>query len=142
MIFVVDCSVAASWLLPDEVSSVADALLIEAGGDVLLAPFILPAEIRNVILTAERRGRINRVQREICLARLSELPIAVLPDVSDDLHALSYGLALRFQLSYYDALYLRLAASLVLPLATFDKRLARAAIELDVPVLGGVTGAA
>jgi hypothetical protein len=38
--FVVDCSVTASWVLPDEVSEAAATLLGQLGEDRIFAPFL------------------------------------------------------------------------------------------------------
>ena len=55
--FVLDASVAAAWTLPDEASPEAAALLDKAA-DGVLAPFHYPSEIANVVLMAQRRGRV------------------------------------------------------------------------------------
>ena len=61
--FVLDCSVAMSWVFPDEASETTDRLresLIE-GRAFVPAPWAV--EVGNVLLTATRRGRINADER-------------------------------------------------------------------------------
>ena len=56
-------------------------------------------------------------------------PPATTEDPHADTHLDTLALALRYQLSAYDAAYLWLAAELKAPLATFDEKLGRAAQE-------------
>ena len=127
---IVDASVAAAWVLDDEREPRADAalaLLEERGG---LVPHLWHLEVRNVLLTAERRGRIAADLVNDRLAELADLPIrtAAEPDLDQVL-----GLARAHRLSVYDAVYLALARRHDAPLATLDAALAGAAEAADVP---------
>jgi predicted nucleic acid-binding protein len=121
---VVDASVAASWLLPDERDGRAtDAALAlkEADG---LVPQLWHLEMRNLILMAIRRNRLVSEDGAERLSSLSQLPLET--DVQPDLDA-AFELAVRYELTYYDALYLELACRRRAALATFGARLLEAA---------------
>lgn len=130
--FVADCSVTASWVLPDEVSERASDLIGRLGSDAIFVPFLWPSEIANVLLMAERRGRLTPTQRDAAFAELKKLPIVVVPfDYQAD-WAATYALADRFGLTFYDACYVRLAAQSGEALATFDKQMRTAAEALGL----------
>lgn len=122
---VVDASVAAAWILPDEHSKNAEALKIEIAERSMLVPTLWWAETRNLLLMAERRGRIEEAITAKALAQLARLPIAF--DSEPEEGAL-LSLARLHQLSVYDALYLELARRKGTALATLDKRLAAACL--------------
>lgn len=132
--FVVDCSVTASWVLPDEVSDSAVTLLGRLGSDPIFVPFLWPSEIANVLLMAERRGRLTSAQREVAFAALKRLPILAMPFDHQADWAATYDLANQFGLTFYDACYVQLAIRLREPLATFDKAMRNAAEASDIPL--------
>lgn len=130
--YVVDASVVASYLAPDEVAAPGHAAILE-GGAPLLAPWLIWAEFRNVLVVKVRRGRIEAGQVGTALAVFDALALALDtgPDgdrVLDLVHA--------HDLSVYDALYLELATRRGAPLLTLDRRLARAA-EAEGAAPGG-----
>src|SRR5262245_5990540 len=61
MKYVLDCSVALKWVLPEADSGKAIRLRDDynAGLHELLAPDIFTAEVANALATAERQGRIK-----------------------------------------------------------------------------------
>ena len=59
MAFVLDCSVALTWILPDEANAAADALSERLTHDVALVPSIWPLEVGNVLVTALRRHPVD-----------------------------------------------------------------------------------
>ena len=81
-------------------------------------------EIRNVLVFAARRGRIQWPQIRGLLKAINVLRIDT--DQNPDFDA-AMELALTHNLSFYDALYLELAKWRNAPLATLDNALARAA---------------
>lgn len=118
---VVDASALASLVLPDEAGDAVAALLGECEP---VAPGLLWAEIRNLLLMAERRQRIGSGVLEQALAALDALGIATdTAPVSDQV----IRLARQHGLTVYDALTLELALRLGAPLATADVALRRAA---------------
>jgi predicted nucleic acid-binding protein len=133
MPFVVDASVAATWLLSDETSPVADAAYALLLDDIALAPDLWRHEIRNILVVNERRGRIDAVHSGRALALLAALPIQ-LDHAADE--AVIMALARRHRLTAYDASYLELAQREAAALATLDEALARAARTEGVAVIG------
>ncbi len=121
---VLDASVTASWLLEDEVDSEASASLTLTRRDGALVPQLWHYEVRNALLIAQRRGRLREDEVIERLESLGHLPI--LTDQEPDLRG-AMELASGHGLSFYDSMYLELALRRQLPLATFDRRLARAA---------------
>jgi predicted nucleic acid-binding protein len=124
MPFVVDASVAAAWLLSDEESRTAEEALSFLETEDALVPDLFWHEIRNILLTAERRKRISNEDVLACLMRLTSLPLRT---VSSEDHLPILRLAGKYQLSAYDAAYLALAVAENVSLATLDARLERAA---------------
>ncbi len=135
MPFVVDASIVAAWLLPDEENALADETLARMADDDALAPDLLIHEIRSILLSAERRGRISSDLIYSGLARLRALPLQLSgPGDDSEVVRLSRG----YQLSAYDAAYLALAVLEQLELATLDRKLAAAARKEGVKVLGPI----
>lgn len=60
--FVLDCSIAASWLFEDEATPETDALLQRLETDEGLVPGLWRLELGNVLTQAERRKRIVPAQ--------------------------------------------------------------------------------
>lgn len=133
MPFVLDASATAAWCFPDESPSVAGAALDRLAHDYALVPALWWAEIRNIVIVGERRGRIDASGTTRFLADLERLPIrtdrAPMSDVV-------LALARRHMLTAYDAIYLELAGRFSIPLATLDARLGGAAQADGVPLLG------
>ncbi len=131
--YVLDASLAAAWFLPDEASDAADRLLGDALADSPVVPSLFRHELRNLLLFAERRGRLAAADVDEALIKLATLPIAV-RDGGDDRAVVN--LARKYALTAYDAAYLELALREGAPLATLDKPLAAAATAESVAVLG------
>jgi len=133
MAFVVDASIAAGWLLPDERTDIADALALRMQSEDAFAPDLFWHEVRSLLVTATRRNRISEAAVYLSLERLATIPLRN----AGACDALTVArLAIKHGLSAYDAAYLDLALREHLPLATLDKKLAAAAIAENVPVLG------
>ncbi|MFA5915638.1 MAG: type II toxin-antitoxin system VapC family toxin [Burkholderiales bacterium] len=135
MAFVLDCSVALAWVLPDEGSAYADGLLDRLVAEGAVVPPVWPLEVGNVLLTALRQRRIRQNELEPIIERLARLPIEI--DIGATDHALAAVLVLAGQhgLTTYDASYLDLAQRRKLPLATLDKQLRAACRAAKVEVL-------
>jgi len=129
---VVDCSVTMAWCFQDESASYADAALETLAEREAVVPSIWPLEVANVLLVAERRGRLKRAETTRFLALLSALPITV--DRAPPHRSLEGVLALAREqhLSAYDAAYLELAMRLGGALATLDESLRRAAEKVGL----------
>lgn len=126
---VVDSSVLIATLLPDE--SGPDLPELMADYDEVLAPWLLWVEIRNVLLSSERRGRLT-ITVEAALEQIEALGITLdqMPRSTAVMR-----LARRHRLSAYDALYLELALRFDADLATLDSKLATAAEAEGVRVV-------
>ncbi len=93
----------------------------------IVVPGLFWHEIRNVLVVAERKDRIEAESAEIHLNRLRALPLAADQDQDD---ARTLTLARRHGLGANDAAYLETAKRLHADLATLDKkRLSAAVVE-------------
>lgn len=127
MPFIVDASMVAAWLLPDEAGPETDLLMKRAITDRPRAPDLLAHEIRSIAVRAVRRSRISEADAERLITRFEQIAV-VNAGSSNSIEAAR--LALRHGLSAYDAAYLWLAMSEGLELATLDLAL-RAAAEAE-----------
>jgi predicted nucleic acid-binding protein len=132
MRFVADASIAAAWVLPDEDTALADLAFDRLGEDTAVVPNLFWHELRNVLLKAERRGRISKEHANASMARVRRLAIRCPADADDD-HVMA--LARGHQLTAYDASYLALAITEECLLASLDGRLNEAATAEGVAVL-------
>lgn len=132
MSFVIDASMAAAWLLPEEYSDAAEIVISS-----ITAPCPIPSlfwfEIRNILAMSERRGRIGNGGALLGMERIRRLPL-------DDAGIGGDGsillLAAGHALSAYDATYLALAGNRGVAIATLDRKLAAAARKEGIAVLG------
>lgn len=119
MTVVVDSSIAAKWVLPEEDSDRA-VRLRDAEND-FIAPTLIVAEIGNAIWKRVTWRDMARDEAghalEIALSLLSRL----LP--SEQLARSALQLAVELQHPIYDCFYIALAQSERVPLVTADKRL-------------------
>ena len=125
--FVLDCSVAATWLFDDEATPETDALLDRLKQEGALVPGIWHLEIGNVLVRAERRKRIAMSRVAAYLHLLKRLAIVTDTETTERALRETLNLARQGGLSTYDAAYLDLAMRRGLPLATLDRALIRAA---------------
>jgi predicted nucleic acid-binding protein len=130
--FVVDCSVSAAWLFEEQADDYTEAALDALASAPALAPGSWILEMLNALLMLERRRRLTASDAVQALRLLRRLPVHLQAAQAGpiELHAL----ASRHQLTSYDAVYLNLALTSGLPLATRDKALARAATDCGVGV--------
>jgi predicted nucleic acid-binding protein len=133
--FVVDCSVALAWCFADEASAAGDALLERLKDEGGVVPALWHLEVGNVLLQAERRGRIAPADLAARVDLLRRLPIVTDGESTGRALVEVLALARAHRLTTYDAAYLELAARRGLPLATKDSELLEAAERIGVPVL-------
>lgn len=133
MPIVIDTSVTMAWCFDDEATEETDSVLDLLRHDEATAPTLWHLEVVNVLLVAERRGRISEAQAARFLDLLLRLPIRVDGAPTDVTALLAAGR--RHHLSAYDAAYLVLAERLAAPLATLDNRLMAACRTAGVPLL-------
>lgn len=134
MPFVLDNSVVTGWYLPSQATDYSNAVAIRLETDKALVPQLWQLELANVLKTACTKGRLTQSQARQILDTLSQLPIEVDNAAPPGQRPL-FELAMRYNLSSYDAAYLELAMRHGLPLATQDEQLKRAATAAGVDVL-------
>jgi predicted nucleic acid-binding protein len=129
--FVVDASVSAAWLLPNEATDETEAALQATTTLDVWVPALWLLEMGNLLLSAQRRKRITSDKRRELAQAAAGLRIKV------DREPVSIvaldELAARHDLSAYDATYLELALRRRLPLATQDEALISAMAAAGVP---------
>jgi len=100
--------------------------------DHVLVPTIWWFEVRNLLIMAERRGRLDQNTTSKVLDIVASYPITIDREPNE---TVLMDLARNHGLTAYDASYLELAIRLNAPLATLDQQLARAATGENVAVL-------
>ena len=133
--FVPDCSVAAAWLFADEAGPETDELLAGLKDGGVLVPNLWHLEVGNMLLQAEKRGRISAPQITARLALLADLPLTTDTETAPRAFREILTLARSHKLTTCDAAYLELAIRRGVPLATRDKALIRAANAAEVQTL-------
>jgi predicted nucleic acid-binding protein len=133
MAFVVDASIVAAWMLPDERSPAAERVMVGLDTAPGCAPALLWFEARSLFWMAEQHKRIDPGEALAMMHRLRLLPIENAGRGAD---GAILGLAQKHKLTAYDASYLALALERGLPLASTDKALAKAAQAEGVSILG------
>lgn len=133
--FVVDNSVVMTWCFQDEANPYADAILNKLAKATAVVPPIWPLEVTNVLLVAERKGRLHEADSLRFLSLLSQLPIDVDRSWPERLMKDILSMGRAHNLSSYDASYIELAMRQGLPIATLDRNLLEAASQIDLPIL-------
>lgn len=116
--YVIDASVAAKWFFPEEHSTEARSLL--DGELQRLAPDFILIEFANAAVKHTRRGDVTQNYARGASARL---PAMLNLQDTPPLVAAALELALAFDRSVYDSLYVALALLLNCQLVTADRRL-------------------
>jgi len=136
MTFILDCSVAMTWLFEHEASPRTDKLLDAlAGRDVAVVPQHWLLEVTNVLLAAEASRKKKPAESAEFLALLGKLAIEPDPETVHYAATATLALGRKHRITSYDAAYLELAMRRGLALATLDGSLRKAAIAEGVPVL-------
>ena len=112
---IIDASVGVKWLIPEEDSAQASALI----GNRMWVPSLFFSEVANAIWKKARRGE---VQIALLLPELSKLKL--ITQTIDDAAYFERALVIGNELDHpvYDCLYLAAAESLGDTLVTADKR--------------------
>ena len=135
---VVDASVAAAWLLPDEASAESRRVyaLLRRGAVDLHAPDLWLWQCGNVIANAVKRRRLSAPDALLTWSVLDAVRTRVaLTAMQTAQVRAALVIAIDHSLSIYDAAYLWLASSSRLPLLSHDKLLGAAAARLSIAVL-------
>ena len=134
MPLVVDASAILPLALSDEDAAYSTSVLrrLQADPQGLVPPIFLD-ELQNVLLYAERDGRIEQSVSELFVRRvLEDLPLVTHPIV--DRFAVMQ-IARVHRLTFYDASYLSLALETQADIATHDKKLIAAAKMAGVTLM-------
>ncbi len=125
---VVDASVAVKWVIAEELTDHARALLKDNAYQPLVAPPILLSEVTNAIYQRTRctstiaQERITQAEAEDALARVLAVGVDLIGPV--ELYARSFAFARTHHLKdTYDVLYVVLAQMLGVELWTADRAL-------------------
>ncbi|HXN48984.1 MAG TPA: type II toxin-antitoxin system VapC family toxin [Bryobacteraceae bacterium] len=124
--FVIDCSVAAKWVLPEPGRPSALRLLDRhlAGEISLIAPDLLLVELASLLSKRHRRKQISAAQAREAFQLVREFAPELIETDRRLVRALD--LSLRHQMSLWDCVYLALAIERDCPFLTSDQRLFRA----------------
>lgn len=126
--YIVDASAMLSLLLPDE-QPISQLLKILQNNDdypQLIAPDLLSYEILNSLKTAVIRKRLHQKLAKDLFQDFTQLQIQFLkPDFPK-----SFSLAIKHNLSIYDAVYLALSLEYKSPLISLDRKLQKLATNL------------
>ncbi len=135
MPFVLDSSVALSWILPDEANPTLDHVCDLLIDDVAIVPPVWPLEIGNVLLVAIKRNRLTPRDMSQLVMVLRRLPFEI--DTASTERALEEILSLgkKYDLTTYEASYLELAKRRGIPLATLDGQLRKACLSAKISLL-------
>ena len=125
--FVLDCSATLPWIFSTEATPATDTLLDElAAGRRAWVPALWHLEVANVMIGAQKRGRIDRAGVEKFMATLRAMEI----EVDDETMAVAWtrtmGVGESYGLTAYDAAYLELALRKGIPLASLVTPLRKA----------------
>lgn len=125
--FVLDCSAALPWVFANEITPATEALLDDlVNGGRAWVPALWHLELANVMLGAQRRGKIDKAGVEKYMATLKTLDIEVDDETMSVAWSKTLALGESYGLTAYDAAYLELALRKGLPLASLDVPLRQA----------------
>lgn len=127
--FILDAGVAAKWVLPAHGEPLADEAVrilrrFTAGELDLWAPDLFWCEVGNILWNAVRAGRMSPASAAEAIDRLVRLNLFTVP--TSRLVPGALGIAVRYQRTVYDAIYVAVAVDSGRPLVTADERLANA----------------
>ena len=132
--FVLDCSVAAKWVLPetDRAPSLKLFDRYAAGEILLIAPDLLLAEFASLVARRNRRKELTRKQAQEALSLMTRCAPRLYETRPRIFRA--FELSLKHQLSLRDCVYLALALEYDCPLVTADLRLFHAGEQAHLAV--------
>ena len=134
-VFILDASYALTWCFADRCTSATDEALkrLESGVDHAMVPHIWKIEVANALGKAVSRRKLTLERAKEIWEELVQLPIS---ETSTAYHVSTLlELAVRNNISVYDACYLQDARAQNLPLATNDRGLKTTAESYGVVVM-------
>lgn len=132
-----DASVALAWVLEDESSDFSNQLLLkmktmEKGS--VICPRMTLIEVANALWVAENRKRVPQGKGSLLVELFTHLGI-IFVESTESMIFEAHKLAINYQLSVYDCIYLVLAQKNQIPIATIDQRMIKVANQLSVECL-------
>ncbi len=134
MPFVLDNSVVTGWYIPAQATPYAQTIATRLETDRAIVPALWQLEFANVLKTACTRGKLSLDNAREIVDTIAALPIELDSGLAPSPRQL-LELAMRYNLSSYDAAYLELAMRHGIPIACQDAKLKEAALQAGVVVL-------
>lgn len=133
MPFVLDNSVITGWYIEDQATDYTEAIAAKLETDRAIVPALWQLEFANVLKTACSRGKLDIEAARQIVDTICALPIEIDQDTPAPRQL--FELAMRYNLSSYDAAYLELAMRHGLPIASQDSKLRDASNTAGVTVI-------
>lgn len=134
--FIIDCSSTISLFLPDEINNdYTNKLYDSFKNNDCIVPSLWCYELSNVLLSSEKRNRINDNQINEIVNLIYNLPLEIENINFCYIQNNIFNIANDNNLSVYDASYLELAIRFNCSLATLDKKLIDVAKKLNVGLI-------
>jgi predicted nucleic acid-binding protein len=125
MNLIIDASVLVKFFVPEVLSSKAEQLLAlataEDGSVRLFAPDLIYAEAGNTLWKKHRLKELSRSEIDKITDLIISIPLKV--ELSKALFPLAIDIAIAYQVTVYDALYLSMAKVYETQMLTADKKL-------------------
>jgi predicted nucleic acid-binding protein len=134
---VLDASLVLAWVLDEALPLGFEKLQDLIYTEGARVPALWPVEVANGLLAATKQRRLPAHEVPGILADLAHLPLEVDNLTAHYAWTRTYQLAIRHQLTLYDATFLEVALRFGLPLATLDRALQRAARAEHLLVYAG-----
>ena len=100
-----------------------------AAGDSLVVPALWPLEVANALTVLRRRRKLTPDEARTAIEIIRELPAVIDHEAAAIAFTRLVDLALKHELTVYDATYIELARRRQLPLASNDAQMKQAAIR-------------
>lgn len=133
MPFVLDNSVVTGWYIEDQATDYSETIAAKLETDRAIVPALSELDFANVIKTACTKGKLAIDTARQIVDNICALPIEIDHGTPDPRQLLE--LAVRYNLSSYDAAYLELAMRHGLPIACQDGKLREASRAAGITVL-------
>lgn len=130
--FVLDCSMTIAWFFRDESTAYTDSVLRGLGRGKALVPALWSFEVAKTLLIGWKRQRCSWKEMQKWIKLIGQLSIACAPMESQRMMSDWLSLAMKHQVTVYDASYLMLAWETGLPIASLDDKVNDVAIKLGI----------
>ena len=134
MPFVLANSVVTGWYIGAQATDYTQSIATRLETDRAVVPALWQLEFTNVLKTACTRGKLSLGAARDIVAVIDALPIDIDAGTTPGPRQL-LEIAMRYDLSSYDATYLELALRSHLPIASQDTKLRAAALQAGLVVL-------